>query len=99
LTQIESEAFSDSSLQSILMPRNVEGLDSECFSCYISLSSITFESTSHSTQIESEVFSRSSLQPILIHSTILFMASDAIDIVSEIRLFDGNSCPEFDLSL
>jgi hypothetical protein len=31
----------------------------------------------------------------LIPSTILFIASDAIDITSEIRLIDGDSCPEF----
>jgi hypothetical protein len=32
----------------------------------------------------------------LIPSTILFIASDAIDTASQIRLFDGDSCPEFD---
>jgi hypothetical protein len=26
----------------------------------------------------------------------LFIASDAIDITSEIRIIDGDSCPEFD---
>jgi uncharacterized protein YuzB (UPF0349 family) len=45
LTRIESEAFSYSSLQSILIPRNVEILGSGCFSNCESLSSITFEPT------------------------------------------------------
>jgi hypothetical protein len=45
----------------------------------------------------SEAFSFpfSSLHFILISSTILFIASDAIEITSEIRLIDGDSCPEF----
>jgi hypothetical protein len=96
LTQIESEAFSDSSLQSILIPMNVEILGSECFSFCKSLSSITFESNSHLARIESEAFSSSSLQSIFIPSTILFIASDAVDSPSQIRLVDGDSCPEFD---
>jgi hypothetical protein len=48
------------------------------------------------TRIESEAFSSLSLQTILIPSTILFIASDAVDVASEIRLVDGDSCPEFD---
>jgi hypothetical protein len=44
LTRIESEAFSWSSLQSILIPRNVEILGSKCFSFCYSLSSMEFES-------------------------------------------------------
>jgi hypothetical protein len=48
------------------------------------------------TRIESEAFSSSSLQSILIPSTILFIASDAVDIASQIRLIDGDCCPEFD---
>jgi hypothetical protein len=47
------------------------------------------------TRIESGTFS-SSLQSILIPSTILFIASDAVDVDSQIRLTDGNSSPEFD---
>jgi tRNA A-37 threonylcarbamoyl transferase component Bud32 len=96
LTRIESEAFSSSSLESILIPRNVEILGSKCFDNCTSLSSITFESNSRLTRIESSAFLFSSLQSILIPSTILFIASDAIDIASEIQLIDGDSCPEFD---
>jgi hypothetical protein len=66
LTRIESKAFSKSSLQSILIPRNIEILGSKCFSSCKSLSSITFESNSRLTRIESEAFSKSSLQSILI---------------------------------
>jgi hypothetical protein len=32
----------------------------------------------------------------LIPSTVLFIASDAADITSQIRFVDGDSCPEFD---
>jgi hypothetical protein len=96
LTRIESKAFSESSLESILIPKNVEILGSECFSYCKSLSSITFESNSHLTRIESEAFHKSSLESILIPSTVSFIGSDAVDIASEIRLIDGDSCPEFD---
>jgi hypothetical protein len=61
----------------------------------VSLSSITFESNSRLTRIESAAFYNSSLQSILIPPTILFIASDAVDIASQIRLIDGDSCPEF----
>jgi hypothetical protein len=43
LTRIESAACSRSSLQTIMIPKNVEILGSACFP-YSSLSSITFES-------------------------------------------------------
>jgi hypothetical protein len=79
-----------------MIPRNVEILGSGCFSNCELLSSITFESNSHLTRIESEAFDGSSLQSILIPSTILFIASDAVHMASEIRLIDGDSCPEFD---
>jgi hypothetical protein len=96
LTRIESEAFSYLSLQSILIPRNVEIHGSKCFSSRELLSSIAFESNSQLTRIESKAFHKSSLQCILIPSTILFMAYDAIDIGSQIRLVDDGSCPDFD---
>jgi hypothetical protein len=48
------------------------------------------------TRIESEAFSSSSLQSILVPPTILFIASDAIGIASQINLVDRVSCPEFD---
>jgi hypothetical protein len=35
----------------------------------------------------------------MIPSTVLFIASNAFDITSQIRLIDGDSCPEFDLWL
>jgi hypothetical protein len=46
LTLIESGAFYESSLQSIIIPRNVRILGSKCFSFCESLSSITFDSNS-----------------------------------------------------
>jgi hypothetical protein len=152
LTRIESEAFSFSSLQSIVIPRNVEFIDgsaffgvtlssisiesgnenlviengllidvvhqkliqnfsnsstieigrnveileSKSFSYCKSISSITCESNSRLARIESYTFYGSSLESILIPPTILFIASDAVDLASQIKLSDGNSCPEFD---
>jgi hypothetical protein len=87
LTRIESEVFSFSSLQSILIPRNVEILGSERFSYCESLSSMTFESNSHLTRIESKAFYETALQYVLIPPTILFIASDAV-VQS---LIDGSS--------
>jgi hypothetical protein len=75
LIRIESEAFSPSSLQSILIPRNVEILGSKCFSSCNRLSSITFESNSHLTRIESEAFHQSSLESILIPSNVEILGS------------------------
>jgi serine/threonine protein kinase len=48
------------------------------------------------TRIERGAFHESSLHSILIPSTILFIASNAVDDASQIRLIDGDSCPEFD---
>jgi hypothetical protein len=48
------------------------------------------------TRIESGAFSSSSLQSILIPSTILFIASDAVDYALQIRLIARDSYPEFD---
>jgi hypothetical protein len=78
------------------LEENIEILGSNCFSYCSPLSSITFESNSHLTRIESEAFSTSSLRSVLIPPTILFIASDAVDNASQIRLIDGDSCPEFD---
>jgi hypothetical protein len=52
LTRIESSAFSRSSLQSIIIHRNVEILCSECFLYCKSLSSISFESESRLNRID-----------------------------------------------
>jgi hypothetical protein len=77
LTRIESFAFSFSSLQSIVIPNNVEIVGSKCFSFCKSLSSITFESNSHLTRIESEAFYESSLQSIVIPRNVEFIDSSA----------------------
>jgi hypothetical protein len=95
LTRIESNAFSNSLLQSIMIPRSVEILGSSCFYWCKSLSSITFESDSRLIGIESFAFSESSLQLIVIPSTILFIAYDAVFTSLQVSLFEGNSCPEF----
>jgi hypothetical protein len=85
-----------SELSEIEIARTIELLGSTNFSSCQSLSSITFESNSHLTRIESFAFSSSSVQSILIPSTILFIPSDAVGIALQIRLIDGDCCPEFD---
>jgi hypothetical protein len=94
LTQIESELFSFSPLQSILIPRNVEVVGSYCFSNCKSLSSITFESNSRLTRIESEAFCGSSLESILIPKNVEILGSNCFsncNSLSSIR-FESNSC-------
>jgi predicted metal-binding protein len=93
LTGIESSAFSSSSLQSILIPRNVEILGSKCFSSCKQLSSITFESNSRLTGIEFEAFSSSSLQSIVIPRNVQFIDGSAfIDVTrSSISIESGSN--------
>jgi hypothetical protein len=76
---------------------NIEILGSKCFLSRKSLSSMTFESNSRLTRIESGAFAYSSLESILLPSTILFMASDVLNIDSPLVFgtsIDGNSCPQ-----
>jgi hypothetical protein len=54
LTRIQSRAFSNSSLRSIMIPCSVEILGPSCFRLCGSLSSISFESPSHLRRIESD---------------------------------------------
>jgi hypothetical protein len=77
LIRIESKAFYNSSLESIVIPSTVEILGSNCFSFCESLSSITFESNSHLTRIESETFFYSSFQSIVIPRSVQFIDGSA----------------------
>jgi hypothetical protein len=79
-----------------VIPSTVQILGAECFSSCKSLSSITFEANSDLKRIESKVFYETLLESILIPSTLLFIASDAIQVPSQTFVLDGNSCPEFD---
>jgi hypothetical protein len=56
LQSIEESAFSESGLQSIIIPSSVEILCKSCFERCRSLSSITFESDSHLQRIEEPAF-------------------------------------------
>jgi hypothetical protein len=96
LTQIESYAFSYSSLQSIVIPSRVDILCFGCFSWCESLSSISFESESRLTRIESRAFSYSSLQSIVIPHNVQFIADNAIPCQCQISLVDGDSPSNFD---
>jgi TPR repeat protein len=77
LIRIESDAFSESSLQSIVIPMSVEILGSSCFSFCRSLSSISFESNSRLIRIESRAFSDSSLQSIMIPMNVEILGSSS----------------------
>jgi hypothetical protein len=92
LTRIEPGTFSCSSLQSILIPSNVEILGSACFHFCTSLSSITFESNSHLTRIESFAFLDSSLQSIVIPRNVQFIDGSAFlgVTLSSISIEPGN---------
>jgi hypothetical protein len=93
LTRIESEAFYEASLQSILIPKNVEILESASIFCCESLSSITFESNSRLTRIESEAFSYSSLQSILIPRNVEILGSSCFASCKSLSsiTFESNS--------
>jgi hypothetical protein len=93
LTRIESEAFSFSSLQSIVIPSTVQILGLRCFSSCQSLSSISFESNSQLTRIESDAFCRSSLQSIIIPSTVQILGSSCFSSCQSLSSisFESNS--------
>jgi hypothetical protein len=92
LARIESETFSNSSLRSISIPKNVEILGSACFYICISLLSITFESNSCLTRIESGAFYGSSLQSIVIPQNVRFIDGSAFLALtlSSISIESGN---------
>jgi hypothetical protein len=90
LTRIESEAFSYSSLQSLLIPSNVEILCSECFPNCKSLLSISFESNSRLTRIESSAFPYSSLQLLVIRSRVEILGHHVFHIVNRFHPFPLN---------
>jgi hypothetical protein len=95
LTRIESSAFSNSALQSIEIPRNVEILGSSCFSFCFSLSSISFDLNSRLTRIESSAFSYSSLESITIPPNVQFIACSASGDPRQFSLANLDSCPEY----
>jgi hypothetical protein len=77
LTRIESNAFSSSSLQSIVIPSTVQILGSYCFSFCKSFSSISFESNSQLARIELSGFSSPSLHSIIIPRNVQFINGSA----------------------
>jgi hypothetical protein len=90
---MESEAFSFSSLQSILIPRRVEILGPKCFSSCKFLSSMTFKVNAHLTRIESDAFSYSSLQSILIPQNVEILGSNSFSYCLSLSsiTFESNS--------
>jgi hypothetical protein len=110
LIRIESDAFSFSSLQSIVIPSSVEILGPSCFAYCKSLSSISFESNSRLMRIESDAFSESSLQSIVIPSNVEIIGSScfrdckslsSISFEPNLRLkrFESRACCGCHLSL
>jgi hypothetical protein len=86
LRQIESFAFSSSSLQSIVIPHSVQFIDGSAF-CDVELSSCDIESANDRFVIENE-----SLIDILDHKLIRnFSKSSDITILSSIEIL-GPSC-------
>jgi hypothetical protein len=99
LIRIESYAFQGSSLKSLVIPRNVEILGSSCFFDCPSLSSISFESDSQLKRLDEGALQELSLQvaiPLPIPSTVVFIASEAIDDPFQISLTNSGFCPEFE---
>jgi hypothetical protein len=94
--RIESKAFYDSSLQSIVIPRNVEVLGSFCFSSWKSLSSITFESDSRSKRIEAHALHDTPICSVVIPQTICAIACDAFPGDCQISILGCNSCLELE---
>jgi hypothetical protein len=92
--RIESNAFSYSSLQSIVIPSNVEILGSSCFRECELLLSISFESNSRLKRIESQAFYGCHLS-IVIPSTVVFVAYNAHPDLSHLSLSEPDSCPMF----
>jgi hypothetical protein len=72
----------------------IEILGSSCFSCCNSLSSISFESNSRLNRIEAAALDRLNHR-LGLPSTVLFIASNAVDDPFQISLIDADSCPEF----
>jgi hypothetical protein len=94
LIHIESSAFEESSLQSILIPNSVEIVGSSCFSKCKSLSSITFKLNSHLARIESEAFYESSLESIMIPSNVEILGSSCFFLYCQSLssiIFESNS--------
>jgi hypothetical protein len=75
LRRIEQQAFSSSSLPSIVIPRTVEIIGSSCFYGCKSLSSVLIEPGSLLRRIESSAFSYSSLPSIVIPRTVEIIGS------------------------
>jgi hypothetical protein len=75
LREIGKRAFADSSIKSVVIPRQVETLGWSCFDGCESLSSISFESDSRLQRIESSVFSNSSLKSISIPRNVEILGS------------------------
>jgi serine/threonine protein kinase len=96
LTRIESSAFSSSSLQSIVIPRNVEILCSSCFSSCHSLSSITFESDSRLKRIDAHAFEQTALRSVVIPPTVCSITCDAFPGDCQISVLSCNLCPELE---
>jgi hypothetical protein len=95
LIEIESKAFSYSSVESVIFPNTVDILRVKCFAKCADISSISFESPPHLKRLENQAFGKSSSQ-VVIHSTISFIASDAVLDPFQISLDDEHYCPEFD---
>jgi hypothetical protein len=88
LTRIESSAFSYSSLQSIVIPRNVQFIDGSAF-CNVPLSSISIESGNNTFIIQNDL-----LIDIICDKLIRnFSRSSKVDIPNHIEILVRNVFP------
>jgi hypothetical protein len=84
LARIESDAFRESSLEWIKIPRNVDILGALCFHGCQSLSSIPFKSNLRLIRIESFAFQESLLQSIEIPRNVRFIDGSAFAEIESI---------------
>jgi hypothetical protein len=98
LTRIKSNAFSNSALNSIIIPRHAQILCSFCFAFYESLSSISFETDSELTRIEANASlnSRSIQSQFLV--TFKFVVHFVLHIADHFHQFHSKQIPSWSTS-
>jgi hypothetical protein len=93
LAQIDSYAFSDCSLESVVIPRAVEVLESHCFSSCRSLTHVTFESHSRLRVLGGFAFFDCALQNVIVPRAVEVVGTHCFGSCSGLRSieFEENS--------
>jgi hypothetical protein len=79
IERIQGEAFLDSGLRSILIPRSLEILGYGCFRNCGCLTSLTFESESRLSRINGKAFSSSAVKVLEIPNSVVSIDASALD--------------------